>query len=290
MDNSYQIITDATVDLIPEIVEEFGLKVIPMPVTLDGKTFHHHYDYRELSARDFYDAIRAGKAVSTAQINLLTYLRAFIPPLRAGKDVVYFCFSSGLSGTIQTAHMVLDVLREKFPQRRIVCIDTVCASVGQGFFLHHALRRQRDEDFTLDQLLEWAEREKTRVGHWFVVEDLNHLHKGGRLSKASAVAGTMLQIRPILTVDSDGRLVVWNKARGTAKAYQLMVEHMKESGVDLASQTVVVGHSDNPDGAEKLKSMVEGLVKDVLILPVGPVIGAHVGAGMTALVYWGAER
>lgn len=290
MDNSYQIITDATVDLTPEIVEEFGLKVIPMPVTLDGRTFHHHYDYRELSARDFYDAIRAGKDVSTAQINLLTYLRAFIPSLRAGKDVVYFCFSSGLSGTIQTAHMVLDVLREKFPQRRIVCIDTVCASVGQGFFLYHALRRQHDDGFTLDQLLEWAEREKTRVGHWFVVEDLNHLHKGGRLSKASAVAGTMLQIKPILTVDGDGRLVVWSKARGTAKAYQLMVEHMKESGVELASQTVVVGHSDNPAGAEKLKSMVKGLVKDVLVLPVGPVIGAHVGAGMTALVYWGAER
>lgn len=288
MDQTYQILTDATVDLSAEIVEEFGLKVIPMPITLGGKTFHHHYDYREMSSRDFYDAIRAGAEVSTAQINLLTYLRAFLPPLRAGKDIVYLCFSSGLSGTIQTARMVMAELQEKFPQRRILCVDTLCASVGQGLLVYEALRRQRDQDYTLDQLLEWVEQNKTRVCHWFTVEDLNHLYKGGRLSRAAAVAGTMLQIKPILTVDDSGHLSVWGKARGTAKAYQTILDQTKE--VDLSDQTVIVGHSDNPQGAEKLRAALEGRAREVLVLPVGPVIGAHTGAGLAAVVYFGAGR
>ena len=289
MDNSYQIITDATADLTPELLAGFDLKVIPMPVTLDGKTFHHYNDFREMPAKDFYDAVRAGKDASTAQINLLTYLRAFIPTLRAGKDLVYFCFSSGLSGTIQSANIVLAELREKFPERKILCIDTVCASLGQGFLLYHALLRQR-EGMSLDELVAWAERDKRRASHWFTVEDLNHLHKGGRLSKTAAVAGTMLQIKPILTVDAAGGLKVANKARGTAKAYQFIVNHMKETAVHPAEQTVFIGHTDNPEGAEKLKSMVEGLVRQVVIQPIGPVIGAHTGAGMVALVYWGGER
>lgn len=289
MDHSYQIITDATVDLTPELLHGFDLKIIPMPVTLNGTTFHHYNDYRELSAKAFYDAVRAGQDVSTAQINLLTYLRSFIPALRAGKDLVYFCFSSGLSGTIQSANIVLDELREKFPERKIICIDTVSASIGQGFLLYHALLQQRS-GMSLDELVVWAEREKLRVSHWFTVEDLNHLHKGGRVSKTAAVAGTLLQIKPILTVDGEGHLVVASKARGTAKAYQFIADHMQEIGEDLSDQMVLIGHTDNLAGAEKLKALVEGMVREAIIQPIGPVIGAHTGAGMVALTYFGGHR
>ena len=288
MDNSYQIITDATADLDPQFAGAEDLTVIPMPVTMGERTFHHCRDYREMSARDFYDALRGGAMAQTAQINILTYLRAFIPPLKAGKDVVYLCFSSGLSGTIQAANMVMAVLREKFPQRRIICIDPLCASVGQGFFVWQALERQR-QGATFEELCQWAEENKLRVAHWFTVEDLGHLHRGGRLSKTAAVAGTMLQIKPLLTLDREGHLQVAGKIRGTAKAYQTMVAHMKETCTDFSR--AYVGHCDAPESAEKLAAMVrEAGVADVRIAPIGPVIGAHVGAGMTALVYWEKDR
>ena len=259
-----------------------------MPVILGEHTFHHYSDFREMSAKDFYDRIRGGAMPQTAQINILTYLRAFIPPLRAGKDVVYLCFSSGLSGTIQSAQMVMSVLREKFPERKIVCIDSLCASIGQGFFVRQALARQRAGD-SFDALCAWAEERKLQVAHWFTVEDLHHLHRGGRLSKTAAVAGTMLQIKPILTLDREGHLQVSSKARGTAKAHQFMLQRMQETCTDFS--LAYVGHSDAPEAAEKLAQAVrQAGMQQVEIVPIGPVIGAHVGAGMTALVYWNSGR
>ena len=288
MDNTYQIITDATADLDPQTAAAPELKVIPMPVTMEGRTFHHYCDFREMPAKEFYDHLRRGSMPQTAQINILTYLRAFIPPLKAGKDVVYLCFSSGLSGTIQSAHMVMAVLREKFPQRKIVCIDTLAASVGQGFFVYQALQRQREGD-SFQQLCGWAEEHKLQVAHWFTVEDLNHLHRGGRLSKTAAVAGTMLQIKPILTLDREGHLQVAGKVRGTVKAYQSMIARMKETCTDFTC--AYIGHCDAPESAEKLAQMARDAgIQTTLIAPIGPVIGSHVGAGMTALVYWDTGR
>ncbi|MEG2221842.1 MAG: DegV family protein [Oscillospiraceae bacterium] len=287
MERTYQILTDSTADLDAATLAAPGLTVIPMPITLDGTSFHHYGDYRELSSADFYAALRAGKEVQTAQINILAYLRAFLRELRAGRDVIYLCFTSGLSGTIQSAQMVIAVLREKYPQRKILCIDSLCASIGQGFFVRGAVEQQ-SAGLSFDQLSDWAEGHKRLVAHWFTVEDLHHLHRGGRLSKTAAVAGTMLQVKPILTLDAEGKLTIAGKVRGTQKAYRTMVDTMRDTAAELSGQTLYIGHGDNPQGAQKLEDMIraEFAVGEIFTVPIGPVIGAHTGPGMVALVYW----
>ena len=287
----YVIITDATCDLPEEIVEELGIKVIPMEFELNGRVYQHYPDAREMKFRDFYERLRAGEMPKTSQINGVTYWRYFEPELQAGKDILYIAFSSGLSGTYQASLLASEDLKEKYPDSRIVCIDSLCACIGLGLLVYTAVQ-QKLKGATLDELADWILRNRCRVCHWFVVEDLNHLRKGGRISMAAAVAGTALGIKPVLHVDNEGHLVAVYKVRGRKKGMDTLLQQMEKTGENVRDQVIFVAHADCREDAKELRQMIKSSMhpKEIYMNYVGPIIGTHTGPGMLALVFFGTER
>ncbi len=287
----YVLMSDATLDLPNELVEELGIVVIPMGFTVDGMQYLHYPDERELSMSAFYQMLREEKDASTSQISPSQYEEIFRPYVKEGRDIIYIALSSGLSGTHQASVLAANMLKETYPEARIHCVDSLCASVGEGALVYQAGCRKK-EGYDFDSLVAWIEENKTLVQHWFTVEDLFHLQRGGRLSAVGAIVGTALHIKPVLSVDGEGKLYVENKVRGMKKGMDYLISKLKANGVDAASQVVFIGNADNPEAAEQLKDRLlkEELVKDAVICGIGPVIGAHVGPGMLALVFLGKER
>ncbi|MGN1084038.1 MAG: DegV family protein [Lachnospiraceae bacterium] len=288
MNNSYVIVSDATVDLPQQIIEEYELTIIPMQFRMGERDYDFHPDEKAITCKEFYERIRAGEDSVTSQINPLVYKEVFRKILEDGKDVFYIGFSSGLSGTYNTGRLMAEELSEKYPERKILCIDSLCASVGEGLLVYLA-GKLRKEGKSLEEVVQWVRENHTKVCHWFTVDDLIHLKRGGRLSSLEAVVGTALKIKPILSVDPEGKLTVAAKVRGTKKAMDYLKERLVSDGINTKEQTVIVGHGDAPEVAEQIKEQLlsEGLVKDVIISNVGPIIGTHVGAGMFALVFIG---
>lgn len=284
--NAYRIVSDATLDLPHDVVEQLGITVIPMQFDLDGQSYHHYEDERELPVEAFYEKLRAGAPAVTSQINPVVYEEVFEPILQEGEDILYIAFSSGLSGTINNAHLAVESLAERYPARKIVVVDSLCASIGEGLLVYHAACK-RQENMPFEELCTWVKEHRNRVAHWFTVDDLNHLKRGGRLSAVEAILGTALNIKPILSVDAEGKLEVKAKARGRRKALEYVVERLKEEHGPYGEQTVLVGHADNLDDAQTLAGMVRetGLAKEIIFAKIGPIIGTHTGAGMTALVF-----
>ncbi|MDD6036886.1 MAG: DegV family protein [Lachnospiraceae bacterium] len=288
MDNGYVIVCGATLDLPQSIVEEYELEVIPMDVRLGENDYKFHPDEKEITCKEFYQRLRAGENAVTSQINPATFQSVFRSFLEEGKDILYIAFSSGLSGTYNSARLIAEELSEKYPERRIVCIDSLCASVGEGLLVYLA-GKLRKEGKSLDEVAEWVRENHTKVCHWFPVDDLIHLKRGGRLNGFEAAVGTALKIKPVLSVDREGKLTVVAKVRGTKKGIEYLVERLKSDGIDSREQMVIVGHADAPETAAQLKDALlsEGLVKDVIVANVGPIIGTHVGGGMFALTFIG---
>lgn len=284
--STYRIVTDATQDLPHAVVEKLGVTVVPMDFDLDGQSYRHYADERELSVEAFYEKLRAGAPAVTSQINPVVYEEVLEPILSEGQDVLYIAFSSGLSGTVNNARMAVQTLGERYPERKIVVIDSLCASIGEGLLVYHAARKQQ-EGMSFEALCTWVEEHKGRVAHWFTVDDLNHLKRGGRLSAVEAIVGTALNIKPVLSVDAEGRLEVKAKVRGSRKALEHVVGRLKEAGEAHKGQPVIIGHADNMADAQILADMVRetGLVGEVLFAKIGPIIGTHTGAGMTALTF-----
>ncbi|MDO4343764.1 MAG: DegV family protein [Eubacteriales bacterium] len=288
---AYQIFTDATADLSPEMLSRMGsVKIIPMEVEIGGKTYSYAPD-GDISPHEFYELQKAGNFASTSQINSDIYFKNFEPCLREGKDILYLCFTSGMSGTYQTVRLCADHLRERFPERKIVCIDTLCASVGEGLFVYEAARRQA-EGLSLEELADWAAGHRMQVCHWFTVDTFEHLRHGGRVSGAAAAIGTVLNIKPLLHVDEQGQLAVAEKPRGRKRAISAQISRMKQGWTPEIAKTVIIGHGDCPEGAQQLKSAVAGQFPDaeIMIADIGPIIGAHTGPGMLAVVYFGSNR
>lgn len=288
MNDSYVIVSGATGDMPQSVIEEYGLHVIPMNVRVNERDYLYHPDEKELSCKDFYTKLSAGEESVTSQITPIVFKEVFESYLKEGKDVLYIAFSSGLSGTYNSARLIADELSEQYPERRLVCIDSLCASIGEGFLVYLA-GKLRKEDKSFDEVVEFVTNNRTRVCHWFTVDDLIHLKRGGRLNSLEAVVGTALKIKPVLSVDREGKLTVVAKVRGIKKGMDYLKERLVNDGTDTENQTVMVGHADAPEIAEQLKEQLlsEGLVKDVIISNVGPVIGTHVGSGMFALVFLG---
>jgi len=284
--SKYVLITDATIDLPLNIVEQLDIEVIPMNFEINGKTYHHYPDEREMPIKEFYSMLENGTMPTTAQVTPFVYEEVFKKFLEQGLDILCIVFSSGLSGTYQSASIAKEEMLEKYPDRKIFCIDSKCASVGEGILVYHAAKK-RLEGMELEELSNWVEESKYNVRHWFTVEDLYHLNRGGRVSSLEAFVGTALKIKPVLSVDEDGKLVVVSKVRGTKKALIYMLEKLTEEGANIKEQTVFVGHGDNIESAEKLKSILleDNLVKDAIITNIGPIIGSHTGPGMVALVF-----
>ncbi len=286
--NEYVLMTDMTCDLGAEWLDKYGIRTIPMTFSLGEKDYVHYPDQRELTLKEFYERLQAGESVKTTQINPEVYMNHFTEALGQGKDVLYLCFTSGMSGTLNTAKMAASQVLEDYPERRIVVVDSLCASIGLGLLVLLAGRRYA-EGCSLEELHAYTEEWKVRCCHWFTVEDLFHLKKGGRLSSVEAIFGTALKIKPILSVDPEGKLVVVAKERGTKKAYSYLAARLENDGAESVEGTVIIGHANAPENAEFLANIVRerGLAGEVIISEIGPIIGAHVGAGMCALAFVG---
>lgn len=287
----YQIFTDVTADLCPEMLSGLpDVTFIPMEVEL-GDRLYTYGPGGDLTVEQFYAAQRTGLFASTSQISPAVYRDAFEPCLRRGEDVLYLCFSSGLSGTIQGAKLCMDELREAYPERKLVCIDTLCASIGEGLLVRRAAQMQA-EGASLEELAAWVEENRLRVCHWFTVDEFEHLRHGGRVSGFAAAAGTLLQIKPLLRVDNEGKLQVVEKPRGRRRATESQLARAEATRRGELDRTMVVGHGGCPEDAEQLRQAVERRFPDaeVFVADIGPIIGAHTGPGMLAVVYWGSER
>lgn len=287
----YAIFTDSSCDLPASIAEELGLHVLPLVVNLNGREYKNYLDQRELSFSSFYSQLRGGASASTSAPNVEAFVEEMEPVLQAGEDILSICFASALSSTYQNACMAASELANKYPDRKIYCIDSKCASLGQGLLVYLAANRKRD-GLTIDELREYVEKTLPTICHWFTVDDLFFLKRGGRISAATAAVGSVLHIKPVLHVDDAGRLISMFKTRGRKASIKAMYEKAATTSRDIAGQTVFISHGDCLEDAKYLESMIRENLHpvDVIINHVGPVIGAHSGPGTLALFFTGPVR
>lgn len=286
----YIITTDNTTDLPEEYIQEHGLGMLSLTYMIDGETYNRKH---ELPYKEFYKKMRAGSMPTTSQVNpeeAKEELREF---LEDGKDIIHIAFSSGLSGSYNSARIAAEELREEMPDRKITVIDSLCASLGEGLLVHKALQLKA-QGMEYEELVKWLEGHKLNVVHNFTVDDLFHLYRGGRVSKAAAVLGTMIHLKPVLHVDSEGHLIPVAKVRGRKKSLAALVENMeKQIGSYRDKNDIVfISHGDCIEDADYVKSLIEEKfgIQAFLINPVGPTIGAHSGPGTLALFYMGDVR
>ena len=283
---SYQIVIDSTTDLPSELADKLGVHVIPYIFTLDGKEYYNHLDYRDISVKEFYNTLRAGKTGSTTQVTPARYVEEWEPFLKEGKDVLYMCLSSMLSKSFEMSQLAVKELSETYPDRKIISIDSKAASLGQGALAFYASKAQ-EEGKSFDENAEYLNRLIPKLQHWVMADDLHHLRRGGRVSGASAFVGSMLSIKPILSMLDDGKLVPLHKVRGRSKALEYFLEKIGECKIDKEHDTVFISHSDVLDFADELKEKVSEKfgIKDFVVNEIGPVIGAHTGPGTIAIMF-----
>ena len=291
--SEYVIVTDSSADLSAELVEQLELSILPLAFILKGKTYRDYPDRREMPIGAIYTSLREGEMVTTAAVNVAEYQAHLEPILAAGKDVLVLAFSSGLSTTCNSARIAAQELSEAYPERKILVVDTLCASLGQGLLVWYAAR-MRQSGKSIEEVRDWAEANKLHLCHWFTVDDLHFLKRGGRVSAATAVVGTMLQIKPVLHVDNEGHLINMAKARGRKAALKALVDHMEQTAIDPAGQTVFISHGDCLEDAQFVAQEVSqrfGIPLERIVLnEIGPVIGAHAGPGTVALFFYGKKR
>ena len=289
--SEYVLITDSSADLSQEMVQELGVTVLPLSFTIQGKTYRNYPDNREMDLPLFYDMLRAGELATTSAVNVAEYTQAVEPILQEKKDVLILAFSSGLSSTYQASVLAAEELREKYPDRKIYTVDTLCASLGQGLLVYLAVQEQR-KGRSIEEVRDWAESTKLHLCHQFTVDDLHFLKRGGRISATTAVVGSMLQIKPVLHVDNEGHLINIGKARGRQASLKALVDKMEKTVTEEGRKTVFISHGDCRKDAVTVADMVRERfgTQDIRINFVGPVIGAHSGPGTLALFYLGTER
>ena len=287
--SEFVIVTDSSADLPASLVQELGVEVLPLSFTVQGKTYHNYPDDREMDPKVFYKMLRDGEMATTSAVNVAEYTAMLEPLLQAGKDVLVLAFSSGLSTTYQSSVIAVNELAEQYPDRKICTVDTLCASMGQGLMVWLAAQEQK-KGKSLEEVRDWVEENKLRLCHWFTVDDLHFLKRGGRISAATAVVGTMLSIKPVLHVDDEGHLISMGKARGRGASLTALVDHMEQTVTDV--DTVFISHGDCLADAEKVAADVKKRfgTRDVVINTIGPVIGAHAGPGTVALFFLGTKR
>jgi hypothetical protein len=284
----FQIITDSCCDFPTPMYGQLGLTFVPLTVEFRGNTFD---DKNDDTLKDMYQGLRAGEVAKTSAVNPSRWSQAMEKALAAGKDVLVLAFSSGLSTTYQSAVIAAEELKDAYPDRKIQVIDTLCASMGQGLLVWYACKK-RDEGLSLDEVAQWVLDNRLHLCHWFTVDDLMYLKRGGRISAATALVGTMLQIKPLLHVDDEGHLINMTKTRGRKAAIDAMVKKAQELGAGYDNSTMFISHGDCLSDAEYLSRQLKEKcgVKDVVISYVGAVIGSHSGPGTLALFFLGSHR
>ncbi len=288
MVDSFIILTDSGSDITPEMADKLQVQVMPLMYTLgDGNPMPGD----EVDIKEFYRQLREGKSAKTSAANYEDLTRTLEEIISQGRDVLYIAFSSGLSSTAGTATLVAGELSEKYPDRKIFVVDSLSASLGYGLLVYLAAR-QRADGKSIEQVRNFVEENKLHLCHWFTVDDLHHLKRGGRVSAATAAIGTMLSIKPVLHVDDAGHLINVSKARGRKASLAALVDQMEKTAVDPAAQTVFISHGDALEDAQLVAQMVREKmgVQDIQIGYIGPVIGAHSGPGTIALFFLGTQR
>lgn len=284
----FVITVNSTVDLPKEWLEERHVPVMPLKYTIDGETYP---DMDGLSAKEFFQKLREGHMSVTSQINPDEAREMLEPIVKEGKDILHLAFSSGLSGTYNSMRIAAEELSEEYPDAKIVVIDTLCACMGEGLLLHKALQL-KEQGKTLDEIAAWVEENRLHICHNVTVDDLNHLHRGGRISKTAAVLGTLVQVKPIIHVDNDGKLQVIGKERGRRKSLNKIVDMSVEQAKGWENDLVMITHGDCLEDAQYVEKRVKEKmgVENVLINNIGTVIGSHTGPGVVAVFCMGNKR
>ena len=286
---NYQIITDSACDLPKAMLQTLDVTMIPLTVNFRGETRNDSVETSEVTT--LYDAMRAGEVATTSAVNPEGWRSVIAPAFEAGKDALVLAFSSGLSTTYQSAVIAANELMEEFPGRKALVVDTACAAFGQGLLVWYTCK-QRDAGLDLQQLAAWCEENKKYIAHWFTVDDLVYLKRGGRVSATAALLGAMLNIKPVLHVNDEGKLISMAKVRGRKAAIEMLAGKMGELGEGKEQEMVLICHADCPGDAETLKRIVQERykVKEVVVGNLGAVIGSHAGPGTLALFFLGKHR
>ena len=286
----YTIVTDSSCDLPAPLLEKMGIRVVPLAVNLDGKTYFNYPDGRAIGFEEYYAQLRSGKQATTSAVNMSLFRTVMEAELIAGHDVLYLGFSSGLSGTFNAGAMAARELQEEYPEFELIAVDTLCACMGQGLLVYLAALEKAGGK-SMHEVWDFVEAQKLHICHWYTVDDLQHLKRGGRIGGTTARLGTMLNIKPVMNMDNEGKLAAVSKARGRAAALRALVDKMGEQAIEPERQTVFIAHADCYDDAHKVAEMVhERFGSKSLINYIGPVIGAHAGPGTVALFFVGKER
>lgn len=288
--NQYIITTDTTCDMTYEYYKDNNVVFIPLEYIMDG-TAYEEFAPNALPVKDFYDSMRNGKMPKTSQISVYKATEAFEKLLVQGKDILHLAFSSALSGSYNSAVQAAESLKEKYPNRKIMVFDSKAASMGEGLLLNYLVKNKAN-GMSLEDNYKWLKKSAGNLAHWFTVNDLYHLHRGGRVSRTAAVLGTMINIKPVLHVDDEGRLVMVEKVRGRMASIKKLVAHMEQTAIDPKNQVVYISHGDCLEEAQKLGKLIEESlgVKEIVYNHVGPVIGAHAGPGTLALFFMATKR
>ena len=287
--STYQIFTDSGCDISAALLAEWGVKFKELTFRFDGS--EQEYSNNEMATSAFYQKMREGGVAKTAAVNVDTFAEAFEATLREGRDVLYLGFSSGLSTTFNSARLAALQLAETYPDRTIRVIDTLAASAGEGMLVYLAVKKQK-EGATLAEAADYIESIKLNLSHWFTVDDLVYLKRGGRVSPTAAFVGNMLGIKPVLHVDDEGHLTPVTKIRGRKMSLKEMADRYTETAIDPAAGPVFISHGDCLKDAEDLAATLKSRhgVETEIITDVGPVIGAHAGPGVLALFFLGKAR
>ena len=288
----FEIVTDSSAHLTDAMIEEYGLHILPLRFMSDGEEYQSFTEGERSELKKFYTLMRQGKVFTTSLPYPDKSEQKFRELLDSGRDVLYIGFSSGLSGTYGAMAAILDNLKGEFPERKIMYVDTLAAAMGEGLLVYKAAKMAA-AGATIEETWQWVEEHKLKLAHWFTVEDLIYLFRGGRVSRTSAWAGSLLNIKPVLHVDNEGKLIPMDKVRGRKKSIMTMVDHMEKTAIaPVADQTVFISHGDCEDD---LMILVEELRKrfgctDIQWNILDPVIGAHSGPGTLALFFMANSR
>jgi len=284
------LLIDSCTDLPYSYVEENKLPFVSLVCNYKGQEVKDDFGH-SLTYKEFYTSVRNGEMPSTSQVNAYDYTELFRKYALEGKAVIYLGFSSALSGSYGSAKLAKDMICEEIEDADITLVDSKSASLGEGLLAYYA-NEMLKKGASKDEVVSWLETNKLKLNHWFTVDDLGHLRRGGRVSGAAAFVGTLLDIKPILHVDDEGRLIPISKVKGRKKSLKTLFEMLKENIVAPEEQVIAISHGDCPEDVEYLKDMIlkEFKVRDVIVNHVGPVIGSHTGPGVVALFFMGSKR
>lgn len=289
---SYTIVTDSSCNLPESLIDELELEVLPLVFMADGKEYQSYLKGQVTDLKQFYTMMREGKIFTTSLPNLSDAQNLFEDIFKQGNDILYLGFSSGLSGTYEGVRDIGKTLQQQFPNQTFTSVDTLAASVGQGLIVYYAAK-MRKEGKTLQEVEQWVRDNRLNLAHWFTVDDLMFLFRGGRVSRTAAFAGSLLNIKPVLHVDNDGLLIPMEKTRGRKKSIQALVKHMEASVIKpLEDQVIGISHGDCIEDVEYLQKLITEKfgVRNYLVNYVDPVIGAHSGPGTLALFFLAHQR